>query len=152
METIDLLRLEDTPALEFCVQYISQAWNQPVKDTKERFLKCIKGDDRQFCLVAKVNDLPIGMMMNCGRTGLQTDGVYEPWCAGLYVVEAYRRRGIGKRLMQRVLDVARQNGFAKIYLGTDKEFLVKWYMRLGWKTVGNAYDGDHHYSVMEFCL
>jgi GNAT superfamily N-acetyltransferase len=119
VESIEHIRLEDLPALEFCTQYISEAWAQPLEETKLRIIRYAQSDQAEFCLVAKEDGQPVGMVMNCDRTGLDTDGVYEPWLAGLYVVEAYRSRGVGKRLLQKALEVAQERG-----IGTMSEGLV----------------------------
>ncbi len=53
-----------------------------------------------------------------------------PWLAAVYVAPAYRRRGIGTALVQRVAQEAKELGVEKLYLFTpDKR---TFYERRGW--------------------
>ena len=66
----------------------------------------------------------------------------SPWLASVYVTPAYRNRGLGSALVQRIADEARTLGFDRLYLFTpDKEHF---YARLGWavleRTVYRGYE------------
>ena len=151
-EKIELLRVDDQIAVEFCAEYLSAAWNESLDAARARLLKYARGENREFCCVARIDDVPIGMMACFSRTALNTDGIYEPWPAGLFVTQQWRNRGIGARILVRVQEEARNRGFEKVHLATDKEHLKKWYRRLGWRRVGRAFDEEHDYDVFCFDL
>lgn len=55
----------------------------------------------------------------------------EPWLGGVFVVEQYRRRGIGEALCSAVENHARKVRVDTLYLFTlDSQ---QWYRKLGWK-------------------
>lgn len=68
------------------------------------------------------------------------DGAYE--LTKLAVDAAYRRQGLGERLMNAVDDLARELGLKKIYLLTSSKNVdaVRMYHRLGWT---QFLDGEH---------
>lgn len=103
-------------------------------------------------MLAKIDGRPAGMMVLFPRTRFRTDGVYEPWTAGLYVDERFRNCGIGTAILNRLIDEARIRGFSKIHLGTDKDHLKEWYSRLGWRPIGKAFDEEHEYQVFVYTL
>ena len=54
-----------------------------------------------------------------------------PWLASVYVAVAHRNKGVGTVLIRQVMQHARDNGIARLYLYTpDQEQL---YARLGWQ-------------------
>ena len=144
--TIELLRPDDKEAIEFCVNYISSAWGYTQEEARSRL------SESHFCLVARINNSPIGMVALFPRTKLQTDGTYEPWAAGLYVTEQHRHIGIGQRLQKEMLKQARLKGYPAVYMATDNEPLKLWYHRAGWKVVGKGWENDHTYDVFAFDL
>lgn len=58
---------------------------------------------------------------------------YTPWLGGLYVDVPYRNRGIGRSLIERVKQIAKDMGYNEVYLGTDNA--GQYYKRLGWECV-----------------
>jgi len=68
------------------------------------------------------------------------DGEYE--LTKLAVDKAYRRQGLGQKLMEAVDDLAREMGLPKIYLltSTKNEDAVRLYHRLGWT---QFLEGEH---------
>ncbi len=60
----------------------------------------------------------------CGTAALKPESVtthphLSPWLAALLVAEPYRERGVGRRLVRAVEDLARRHGFDAIYTGVD---------------------------------
>lgn len=151
-ETIELLKLEDEDALRFCSNYLSSAWNETLEEAKARLLKYARGENKEFCVIARINGSPVGMMACFPKTKLQTDGVYEPWSAGLYVSEDFRNQGIGERILGRLQQEARSRGYEKVHLATDLEHLKEWYTRLGWCPIGKAWNEGHKYDVFVISL
>jgi len=58
---------------------------------------------------------------------------YTPWLGGLYVDIPYRNCGIGQKLIAFVKRIAKDLGYAEIYLGAENA--GKYYKNLGWKCV-----------------
>lgn len=62
----------------------------------------------------------------------------QAYISGLSVHESSRREGLGKKMMDFAIDVARQNTCKYAYLLTDKDsFVFEWYKRLGFKYYGD---------------
>jgi predicted GNAT family N-acyltransferase len=55
------------------------------------------------------------------------------------VLKSYRRRGVGKRLLQRAITEARKLGAAKIYLHAQVP-VIGFYERLGFRCVGPVFE------------
>lgn len=72
------------------------------------------------------------------------------WLSNLYVLEAYRRRGLGQRLLDSALQKARQLKLTQIWLFTDRQF--DYYARRGWQAVGQACLGPGGVQIMTFAL
>ncbi len=56
----------------------------------------------------------------------------ENWLGGVYVAEEHRGKGVGARLVERVLEIAPRFGVKKLYLQTEV-LDGGLYARLGWK-------------------
>ena len=74
----------------------------------------------------------------------------SPWLACLYVKEAHRRQGLGRKLVLHTLDFARAQRIPKLYLWNHaKESL---YLPLGWINAGTFLNVGHSMTLMEFPL
>lgn len=64
-----------------------------------------------------------------------------PWLANVYVHPGYRGQGLGKRMIDAVMEQARRLGLKRLYLfTTDQE---NYYRRQGWCSYGREdYKGD----------
>lgn len=65
----------------------------------------------------------------------------HPWLAAMVVVDRYRGKGIGTRLVQALLAEAARLGFGRVYFGTDGP---GFYTRLGARL--------HEQVTPEFCI
>jgi GNAT superfamily N-acetyltransferase len=145
--TIQLLPHDDLEGIEFCSNYLVSAWGISSTEAQERITKYAQQLDKSFCIIAKYQNQPIGMMALFPRTRLTLDGIYEPWAAGLYVSEAFRNIGIGAKILDFLCIQAKLLGYTKVHLATDKDHLKEWYRSLNWHPVGRAFDKDHEYQV-----
>jgi GNAT superfamily N-acetyltransferase len=68
-----------------------------------------------------------------------------PWLASLYVDEPWRRRGLGRRLVQHLLDQSPARRAAQVYLFTADH--VDWYTDLGWTAMATTTSGPHEHPV-----
>ncbi|PLR35707.1 GNAT family N-acetyltransferase [Chimaeribacter arupi] len=93
----------------------------------------------------KKTGLPITFIARDGDRLVGTVGLWRsdllsrqdltPWLAALYVDEAYRGRSIGQQLQAHVVEVARQAGFAALYLYAT---FNGYYERHGWGLMGEG--------------
>lgn len=71
---------------------------------------------------------------------------YAPWLASLYVLEAYRGRGVGRALARRIVAEAAALGVATLYLYTvDAQ---RYYEALGWAVCARYAFGAVQVDVM----
>ncbi len=75
---------------------------------------------------------------------------WSPWLASVYVDPAYRRRGIGWRLVDRVLDEARGLGITVLYLFTTGA--EAWYAARGWVVVDRVPHAGQDAAIMAYDL
>lgn len=68
-----------------------------------------------------------------------------PWLASLYVDESWRRRGVGRRLVQHLLDQEPARLAGAVYLFTANH--AGWYAGLGWATLATTVSGPHAHPV-----
>ena len=70
----------------------------------------------------------------------------SPWLASVYVEASRRNQGIGSRLVEHVMQQARDAGYSTLYLFTPDR--VSFYQRLGWRVHGVEYYCDHDVTIM----
>lgn len=71
-----------------------------------------------------------------------------PWLASLYVDSPWRRRGLGRRLIEHLLTQPPATNAGSVYLFTPDH--ADWYAGMGWQQVATATTGPqrHHVTVM----
>jgi predicted N-acetyltransferase YhbS len=69
-------------------------------------------------LLALVDGVPVGTV-NLIENDDDKRAHLSPWLAALFVVPAYRRRGVGSALVRELLHAAAGLGIETLYLGTD---------------------------------
>lgn len=88
------------------------------------------------CLVAETNGKVVGavwvrIMEDYGHIDDETPS----FAISLY--KEYRGRGIGTELMEKMLDILRENGYKRASLAVQKEnYAVKMYKKVGFEVVG----------------
>lgn len=79
-----------------------------------------------------------GRYVGCGSllADDEVDGMAgaSPWLGNVWVHAAYRGRGIGAALVDRVQESARSDGYGRLHLVTDTA--TAWYVRRGWSADG----------------
>lgn len=109
-------------------QYRMSSLDQPLQNFSER----LHADRFPLSFVAFVDSVPIGTASLKLRE-MTTHPQLEHWVGAVYVLPAYRHRGIGSSLMQAAEDKARELGVGMLYLHTsDRE---RYYLRRGWETI-----------------
>lgn len=91
-------------------------------------------------LVAVEDDEIVGTI-SLAEDDLATRPEFSPWLSTVYVDSSVRRRGIGSRLVQRVEEVAADQGVDELFLYTPDQAPL--YEKLGWETVSvETYRGE----------
>jgi len=122
MNSFDIKLLVDYPqAIPKLVSGFQREWNsyygiQGLGDAKYDLSSCLNRTTLPIGIVALTNNLV------CGTAALKAESVNRypnctPWLAALYVDPAFRRLGIGTRLMEEVEKLAKQLGYNKLFVG-----------------------------------
>ena len=94
----------------------------------------MKGDDRYCTFVAEVNNVVVGFATTVETLAIDHPNGYMK-INGLAVLPEYQRCGIGKMLMERVEELARERNISLIGLasGFQRTGAHKFYERLGYQ-------------------
>lgn len=86
-----------------------------IPEQAERFLS----DPAHFIVVAIDDGVVVGM--GSANEYLHPDKPVQFWINEMGVAPAYRRRGIGTRLLARLIELARERGRSEVWLGTEQD-------------------------------
>lgn len=73
-----------------------------------------------------------------------------PWVSSVFVVPAFRNRGIASALTQRLASEPSRFGFSRLYLFTPRNESL--YARLGWQTIDSSQLEEVHAKVMALTI
>ena len=107
-------------------------------------------DTLPLTFVAIFDEKPVGMCSLRETEGLRPD--LAPRVSSLVVSPTHQRRGIGRMLMNAVLQKARALGFEKIYLYAFDPIVLAWYERMEWQKIGNETFDNRTVTLMSFDL
>jgi predicted N-acetyltransferase YhbS len=94
-------------------------------------------DQIPMTLVALLGEQPVGTATLLAHdVGTEQWPQLSPWMAAVYVAPAYRRRGIGARLVNETVASARAMGTDVLYLLTTER--EDFYALLGWQVLDRA--------------
>lgn len=102
-----------------------------------------------LAMVAITDETVIGIV-SLKVNDMDTRPELTPWLAGLYVVPAYRGRGIGHRLVQAAIAKASELQVEKLYLYTPGA--EPFYTALGWRLLEHTQYQEIPVSVMYYPL
>jgi predicted N-acetyltransferase YhbS len=74
----------------------------------------------------------------------------SPWVASVYVVPERREQGVGRLLVTRAIDEARNLGFPAVFLWTASQ--QAFYRRLGWEEIASTRQGWADVAIMQRVL
>lgn len=86
-----------------------------IPEMAERFLR----DPSHYLAVAIEDDTVVGIAS--ANEYLHPDKPVQFWIAEMGVATPWRRQGIGKRLLRRLLSLAEEKGFDEVWLGTEDD-------------------------------
>jgi predicted N-acetyltransferase YhbS len=102
-----------------------------------------------LALVAVADNTVVGIV-SLKLSDMDTRPGLTPWLAGLYVVPARRRAGVGRRLVQAATAKARESGATKLYLYTPAA--EPFYATLGWQVLERTSYQEIPVTVMYYSL
>ena len=121
-----------------------------IAEVEIQFRDHLNRDALPLTYIALDGEEVVGMCSLRSYDGIKSK--YLPWLGSLCVDEAYRKRGIGKLLVQMAKEKAHKMGFHKLYLFTFEQEIADWYERDGWtKTEDSTYQ-DKPVIVMEIAV
>lgn len=155
MITVDLLknRPEHIPRLAAIWQKVlGSIWAPEVALDRvmERFKEHLNDASLPLTFVALENNIPVGMGSLRKNDGIRED--LRPWLGSLVVAKEYQHQGVGKLLVQAVVEKAHMLGFNHLYLFAFDPTIPEYYKRLGWKKIGMDEFKSHLVTVMEIAL
>ena len=133
-EAIAIVPLQDAPnALPVCARWLNEEWGQAeghsLEVTAEWLRDIVAPGSGEAAFVALEDGTPVGvcLLVDCD---LEARAELTPWVSGFYVLPDCRRRSIGTRLLQAIIEAAKGSGAANLYLYTHTAESL--YRRLGW--------------------
>lgn len=79
---------------------------------------------------------------------LELPGTLSPWLSSLFVREPFRNQGIGKALIEKVIEACQNLGFPAVYLYTDSK--ERYYLNLGWTLVNRQPLHTSEITILKF--
>lgn len=106
--------------------------------------------DMPLAYIALYDGIPVGACSLQLNDGIRPD--LAPWLGDLVVDPKYQKQGIGKMLVDAVVEKAKELGFEKLYLFALDPTIPEYYKRLGWKKIGMDEFKFHAVTVMEISI
>lgn len=125
----------DSPLLPEAAGWLNRQWDlgYTVAETLSWCRDLARAED-EAVLLAKAGErlLGIAVLTLCD---LEARRDLSPWLSSLFVAPAWRKRGLGERLIAGVESAARQRGHGRLYAYAENGRLVAYYRRLGWRAL-----------------
>jgi len=118
---------------------------QPLESWIAKLAPRVLRDEIPTIYVALAGEQPVGTSSLIAQD-MSTHPEFFPWLAGVYVVPEYRRQGIGRALVHRVVTTAAGLGVPRLYLFTDSK--QGWYARQGWTAIGHEFYLGREVTIM----
>ncbi len=148
---MQIVYLADCPLhVSLLAEWCHEQWGylspkRTLKEVENKFADLLNIDKIPFALVAVENEKPIAMA-SLTVNDMDTYPELTPWLASVYVVPEFRKKGIGKKIVQSVLEKAKEQQFQKVYLFTmDQEH---WYAQMGFQVLEKTTYHDENVTVM----
>lgn len=89
-------------------------------------------------LIAVIDNKCVGTV-SLFENDLDTQDVLHPWLASIFVEPTFRKLGIAEKLTNKLLSIAGNLDYEKLYLRT--EHTSEYYRARNWSSLGKAFDG-----------
>lgn len=110
-----------------------------------------KDRELPLTIVAVYDGKPVGMCSLRENNGYPSS--QGPWLSSLFVVPDFRLKGIGKLLVQAVVDTAKNLHFKNIFLYTFNQTMPSWYENnFGWEVVEKDIFHEKPITIMKKSL
>lgn len=103
--------------------------------------------DAQQTLIAEIAHEVVGTVALRGRWEAAPE-IPSPWIGGLFVVPQHRGQGIGRALVEAAIAEATEAGQPIVHMAVRVD--PGFYIRMGWRVVGNVVSGDESVTVLRF--
>ncbi|MDF1501040.1 MAG: GNAT family N-acetyltransferase [Anaerolineales bacterium] len=100
-----------------------------------------------FAYLALQKEIPMGTA-SLVELDMDTRKDLSPWLAGVYVDPAFRNRGVGSALVQKVCEKAEQLRFDELFLYTNTAYDL--YKKLGWFAIEQEQYRGRLVSIMKY--
>lgn len=143
--------LKDRPDLvKEITCYFYDEWSylcpeRSLKDFEDSIRERLNYDRIPLALVAVTGDGRFLGTVCLKESDMDTHKELTPWLAGLFVREEFRSLGIGKLLINRIIEEAVKLNTETLYLFTPSA--EEYYKKLGWETVSHE-----KYKTAEVCI
>lgn len=150
---IELKRISDCPEqIETICKWHHDEWTylnpgRPIENRFEEMQEHLKNGVIPNTYVAFLDGKPVG------SASILVSDMHErsdltPWLASVYVLKECRHKGIGRMVVQKIMDHAKAGGVEKFYLYTpDREHF---YLNMGWTTIEKINYHDADVTIMEY--
>ena len=101
----------------------------------------------QSWVLLDAQDQPVGTA-SLLLSDMTTNQQLSPWLANIYIHPLQRGKGLGKKMVQHVMNEARQRGLKTIYLFTEDQ--QAFYQKLGWELHHREFYENHWVAVMQY--
>ncbi len=104
------------------------------------------------CKIAFIDGFPVGMV-SLKENDLWSRKDLNPWLASLYVHPYFRKRGVGERLINELIDSVNSQSFIRLYLFLDhreRVQLEQYYIKRGWQYFDEGFDNDGNETKIYF--
>lgn len=128
----------------FCAQWPDYFAGRPLTEIELDFYEDANRERLPTRLVAFVDNELAGTIVLRERAfgGL---AAYTPGLGGLYVAEAYRRRGVGAALINAGMELSRAQGYKTVYAATSVAHGL--FTRLGWTLFETVTEGNEQLGI-----
>ncbi len=138
----EIVYLADHPEhIHTIAEWIYNQWADKSKKTLNEVIesfkkRCVK-NKIPLTLIALADNECVGTV-TIYKNDLKTRKNLEPWLGSLYVLPSHRKKGVGEKLTNQVIEILKQLGFEKVYLRTEEK--ADYYSKRGWNFIFNAQD------------
>lgn len=155
MIKIDFLQnnIEAVPELALMWQEgLGKIWlpDIPLEEVQQRFRGHANQDKLPITFVAYDHGKPVGMCSLRENDGIRPH--LTPWLGSLTVKPAYQSRGLGRDLIEKTKEQAKNMGYKMLYLFAFDKTIPNYYQSLGWKIMDSDRFKGHPVTVMQILL
>ena len=135
---MDIINLSERPdMIDTLAKWHFSEWgnlypNETQGDFKSALQACLEPVPVPSTFIAIDNDILLGSISILHKD-MDIDAPWTPWLASLYVNSDYRNQGIGKLLIQHLVDNCATHSINELYLFTPAS--RTYYENLGWKVI-----------------